>query len=51
MTALDTVQLLRSLRSKTGPPLTVDSADALTADEAIPGEFGTITRADDGTIR
>ncbi|MFN8565845.1 MAG: hypothetical protein U0703_30365, partial [Anaerolineae bacterium] len=33
------------------PALTVDSADALTADEAIPGEFGTITRADDNTIQ
>ncbi|MEO8397421.1 MAG: hypothetical protein ABI700_30775, partial [Chloroflexota bacterium] len=28
------------------PPLLVDSADALTADEAIPGDWGTITRAD-----
>ncbi len=33
------------------PALTVDSADALTADPAIPGEFGTITRSDDGTLQ
>ena len=33
------------------PALTVDSADAVTADEAIPGDFGTITRADDGTTQ
>jgi predicted lipoprotein with Yx(FWY)xxD motif len=28
------------------PPLTVESADAITADPAIPGEFGTTERAD-----
>lgn len=33
------------------PALTVESADALTTDEAIPGEFGTITREDDGTMQ
>lgn len=33
------------------PALTVESADALTTDPAIPGEFGTITRADDGTTQ
>ncbi|MEP7291348.1 MAG: hypothetical protein ABI835_06170 [Chloroflexota bacterium] len=33
------------------PALTVDSADAVTSDEAIPGEFGTITREDDGTTQ
>jgi predicted lipoprotein with Yx(FWY)xxD motif len=33
------------------PALTVESADAVTADPAIPGEFGTITREDDGTIQ
>jgi len=31
------------------PPLTVDSADALTADPAIPGEWGTAERTD-GTL-
>ncbi len=33
------------------PALTVESADALTSDPAIPGEFGTITREDDGTTQ
>ena len=33
------------------PALTVESADALTADPAIPGEFGTITREDDGATQ
>ncbi len=33
------------------PALTVESADALTTDPAIPGEFGTITREDDGTTQ
>jgi predicted lipoprotein with Yx(FWY)xxD motif len=33
------------------PALTVESADALTTDPAIPGEFGTITREDDGTLQ
>src|SRR5947199_3991252 len=28
------------------PPLLVDNASALTADESIPGDWGTITRAD-----
>src|SRR6185436_10464748 len=32
------------------PPLTVDSADAVTVDEAIPGTAGTTTR-EDGTIQ
>ena len=32
------------------PPLLVDSADALTADESIPGEWGTTTRTD-GTLQ
>ena len=32
------------------PPLLVDNASALTADEAIPGDWGTITR-DDGKIQ
>ena len=29
----------------------MDSADALTADPAFPGDWGTITRTDDGTIQ
>jgi predicted lipoprotein with Yx(FWY)xxD motif len=33
------------------PALTVESGDALTADPAIPGEWGTITREDDGTTQ
>ncbi len=33
------------------PALTVDNAQSVTADPAIPGDFGTITRADDGTIQ
>src|SRR5947207_57376 len=33
------------------PALTVDSADAVTAADGIPGELGTITREDDGTIQ
>jgi len=33
------------------PALTVPSAADLTADESIPGDWGTITRADDGTIQ
>ena len=32
------------------PPLTVESADAVTAEEGIPGELGTIERAD-GTLQ
>src|SRR5689334_13357356 len=32
------------------PPLTVDSADKATADEAVPGVIGTITR-DDGKLQ
>jgi len=33
------------------PALTVESADAVTADEEIYGTFGTITRADDNTLQ
>src|SRR5664279_1553055 len=33
------------------PALTVASASALTADPSIPGDWGTITRADDGTLQ
>jgi predicted lipoprotein with Yx(FWY)xxD motif len=33
------------------PALTVESADDLTAAEGIPGELGTITREDDGTLQ
>jgi len=32
------------------PPLTVESADKITADEEIPGDFGT-TKRDDGTLQ
>jgi predicted lipoprotein with Yx(FWY)xxD motif len=33
------------------PALTVDDAQSVTADEAISGDWGTITRADDSTIQ